>query len=107
MLAGYLKILGPQVVQRFPTVNTHPALLPAFPGAHAVRDALAHGVKITGVTVHWANPVVDAGEIIAQAAVPVLDGDDEARLRGRVQAAERPLYVATIGRLVRQLGVSV
>ena len=67
VLAGFMRILGPEVVGRFRIVNTHPALLPAFPGAHAVRDALAAGVATTGVTVHWVDEGVDTGPIIAQA----------------------------------------
>ena len=99
VLAGYMKILAPRVVDAFPTLNTHPALLPAFPGAHAIRDALAHGVKVTGATVHFATADLDAGPIVAQEAVPVLDGDDEATLHERVKAAERHLLVATVTRL--------
>ncbi|SBW28477.1 phosphoribosylglycinamide formyltransferase [Protofrankia symbiont of Coriaria ruscifolia] len=101
VLAGYMKILGKQVVGRFRTVNTHPSLLPAFPGAHAVRDALAHGVKISGVTVHWVDEGVDTGPILAQAAVDVEASDTEETLRTRIQAVERVLYVQTIGRIVR------
>ncbi|MCL2780598.1 MAG: phosphoribosylglycinamide formyltransferase [Actinomycetia bacterium] len=99
VLAGFMRVLGQQVVRRFRIVNTHPALLPAFPGAHAVRDALAYGVKITGVTVHWVDEGVDTGPILAQAAVAVADGDDEPALRARVQAVEKPLFVQTIRRL--------
>ncbi|MCK9900650.1 bifunctional phosphoribosylaminoimidazolecarboxamide formyltransferase/IMP cyclohydrolase [Frankia sp. Cpl3] len=101
VLAGYMKILGPQVIGRFPTVNTHPSLLPAFPGAHAVRDALAAGVRISGVTVHWVDEGVDTGPVIEQAAVPVGPEDDEDSLRARIQAVERGLFVAAIGRFVR------
>jgi phosphoribosylglycinamide formyltransferase 1 len=101
VLAGYMKVLGKPVIGRFPTVNTHPSLLPSFPGAHAVRDALAHGVKVTGVTIHWVDEGVDTGPIIAQAAVPVVSGDTEDTLRARIQAVERELYVDTIGRLAR------
>jgi formyltetrahydrofolate-dependent phosphoribosylglycinamide formyltransferase len=101
VLAGYMKILGKQVVGRFRAVNTHPALLPSFPGAHAVREALAHGVTVTGVTVHWVDEGIDTGPILAQAAVAVEPGDDEDRLRTRIQAVERVLYVDTIGRIVR------
>ncbi len=101
VLAGYMKILGKQVVGRFRTVNTHPSLLPAFPGAHAVREALAHGVKISGVTVHWVDEGVDTGPILAQAAVDVEASDTEDTLRTRIQAVERVLYVQTIGRIVR------
>jgi phosphoribosylglycinamide formyltransferase 1 len=77
-------------------LNTHPALLPSFPGWHAVRDALEHGVKVTGVTVHVATHQVDAGPILAQAAVPVLPDDTEATLHERIKAVERELYPATI-----------
>jgi len=101
VLAGYMKILDKQVIGRFRTINTHPSLLPAFPGAHAIRDALAHGVKVSGVTVHWVDEGVDTGPIIAQAAVDVRPGDTEDDLRGRIQAVERGLYVATIGEIVR------
>jgi phosphoribosylglycinamide formyltransferase-1 len=101
VLAGYMKILDAHVVERFPTVNTHPALLPSFAGAHAVRDALDHGVKVTGVTVHFADPAVDSGAIIAQEAVPVLSGDDEKTLHERIKAAEHRLLVESVGRLVR------
>ncbi|WP_083473836.1 bifunctional phosphoribosylaminoimidazolecarboxamide formyltransferase/IMP cyclohydrolase [Frankia sp. R43] len=101
VLAGYMKILGAQVIRRFPTVNTHPSLLPAFPGAHAIRDALAAGVRTSGVTVHWVDEGVDTGPVIAQASVPVLPGDDEDALRSRIQAVERGLFVDTIGRFVR------
>ena len=96
VLAGYMKVLGPAVVGRFRIVNTHPSLLPAFPGAHAIRDALAYGVKVTGCTVHEVDEGVDTGPILAQAAVPVVAGDDEDSLRGRIQATERVLYLQTI-----------
>ncbi|SNQ47929.1 Phosphoribosylglycinamide formyltransferase [Frankia canadensis] len=101
VLAGYMKILGRQVIGRFPAVNTHPSLLPAFPGAAAVRDALAAGVKVSGVTVHWVDEGVDTGPIIAQRAVPVEPGDTEDTLRVRIQGVERGLFVATIGEIVR------
>jgi len=99
--AGYMKLLGPAVLRRFTIVNTHPSLLPAFPGAHAVRDALAYGVKVSGVTVHVVDEGLDTGPVLAQAAVAVLDDDDEASLRERIQAVERPLYVDVVGRLAR------
>ena len=101
VLAGYMKILAPRVVERFPTVNTHPALLPSFPGAHAVRDALAHGVKVTGVTVHFADAAVDSGVIVAQEAVAVRDDDDEDSLHERIKVVERRLLVDTVARLAR------
>jgi phosphoribosylglycinamide formyltransferase-1 len=100
VLAGYMKVLGPEVVRGFRIVNTHPSLLPAFPGGHAIRDALAYGVRITGCTVHEVDEGVDTGPVLAQAPVPVLADDTEDVLRARIQAVERGLYVDTIGRLV-------
>ena len=102
VLAGFMRVLGPAVVRRFRIVNTHPALLPAFPGAHAIRDALAAGVEATGVTVHWVDEGVDTGPVIAQARVPVEPDDDEDTLRARVQAAEKPLYLATLRQLCQE-----
>ncbi|MFP5218208.1 MAG: phosphoribosylglycinamide formyltransferase [Actinomycetes bacterium] len=101
--AGFMRILGSAVLERFPhrVVNTHPALLPAFPGGHAVRDALAYGVKLTGVTVHLVDEGVDTGPVVAQAAVPVEPGDTEESLHARIQAVEQPLYVDAVGRLAR------
>jgi phosphoribosylglycinamide formyltransferase-1 len=104
VLAGFMRVLAPEVVERFRIVNTHPAMLPAFPGAHAIRDALAAGVTETGVTVHWVDAGVDTGPIIVQQSVPVLPGDDEDTLRVRVQAAEKPLYVQAIRQLCANLG---
>jgi formyltetrahydrofolate-dependent phosphoribosylglycinamide formyltransferase len=103
VLAGFMRLLAPAVVTRFRIVNTHPALLPAFPGAHAVRDALAAGVSTTGVTVHWVDEGVDTGPVIAQQPVPVEPGDDEQTLRARVQAVEKPLYVQTLKQLCQEL----
>jgi folate-dependent phosphoribosylglycinamide formyltransferase PurN len=94
------------VVRAFRIVNTHPSLLPAFPGGTAIRDALAYGVRITGCTVHQVDEGVDTGPVLAQAAVPVLDGDTEDVLRARIQAVERGLYTDTIGRLVAQVAVA-
>ena len=99
VLAGYMKILAPRVVEAYPTLNTHPALLPAFPGAHGVRDALAYGVKVTGATVHFATADLDAGPIVAQEAVEVRDDDDEASLHERIKAVERRLLVDSVTRL--------
>jgi phosphoribosylglycinamide formyltransferase-1 len=101
VLAGYMKILAGWVVAKWPTINTHPALLPAFPGAHGVRDALAHGVKVTGVTVHVVDEGLDSGPIVAQAAVDVLEGDDEASLHERIKTIERELLVDVVGRIAR------
>ena len=102
--AGFMRLLGVGFLARFPqrVVNTHPALLPAFPGAHAVGEALTYGVKVSGVTVHLVDEGVDTGPVVAQAAVEVMPGDDEARLRRRIQDVERPLYVEAVGRLARQ-----
>ena len=98
VMAGYGTILAKQIHDAFPgrILNTHPALLPAFPGWHAVEEALAAGVKITGCTVHVATLEVDSGPILAQEAVPVLPGDDADRLHERIKAVERRLYPATI-----------
>jgi phosphoribosylglycinamide formyltransferase 1 len=98
-----MRILAPEVVRRFRIVNTHPALLPAFPGAHAVRDALAAGVERTGVTVHWVDEGIDTGSVIAQLEVPVVAGDDEATLTARIQAAEKPFYVKAIHQLCQEI----
>ncbi|GAB3160585.1 phosphoribosylglycinamide formyltransferase [Myceligenerans halotolerans] len=104
VLAGFMRILAPEFLHRFEgrIVNTHPALLPSFPGAHGVRDALAHGVRITGCTVHLVDDGVDTGPILAQAAVPVQDGDDESTLHERIKGAERALLVETVGRIARE-----
>jgi phosphoribosylglycinamide formyltransferase-1 len=99
LLAGFMRVLAPATVSRFEMINTHPSLLPAFPGGHAVADALAHGVKISGVTVHRVDAGLDTGPILAQAAVPVLDGDTEDTLRQRIQEVEKPLFLDTIRRL--------
>ncbi|HEX3908506.1 MAG TPA: phosphoribosylglycinamide formyltransferase [Mycobacteriales bacterium] len=97
--AGFMKILGPTFLASFPRViNTHPALLPAFPGAHAVRDALAYGVTVTGATAHLVDSGVDTGPVLAQVVVPVLDGDDEARLHERIKRAEREMLVEVVRR---------
>jgi phosphoribosylglycinamide formyltransferase-1 len=93
-LSGFMRILSPAFIAAFEgrVLNIHPALLPAFPGAHAVRDALAWGVKVTGTTVHFADEHVDHGPIVAQACVPVLPGDDEETLHERIKAVEHRLY---------------
>ena len=98
VMAGFGTILGAAVHQAFPhrILNTHPALLPSFKGWHAVRDALAYGVKVTGCTVHVAILEVDAGPILAQEAVAVQPADDEASLHERIKAVERRLYPQTI-----------
>lgn len=103
VLAGFMKLLGPAVLERFPdrVVNTHAALLPAFPGAHPVRDALAYGVRVTGATVHLVDTGVDTGPVVAQVPVEVREDDDEAALHERIQSVERGLLVDVVGRLVR------
>jgi phosphoribosylglycinamide formyltransferase-1 len=101
VLAGFMRLVGAPVLERFPgrVVNTHPALLPSFPGAHAVRDALAYGVKVTGASVIQVDAGIDTGPILAQVAVPVRADDDEQTLHERIKAAERTLLVHTVGRL--------
>ena len=96
--AGFMKILGSGVLDRFDgrIINTHPALLPAFPGAHAVRDALAHGVKVTGSTVHFIDAGVDTGPIIAQQAVVIGPEDTEGSLHERIKQVERQLIVTVL-----------
>jgi phosphoribosylglycinamide formyltransferase-1 len=114
VLAGFMRILSPVAIERFPhrILNTHPALLPAFPGAHAIPQALAFGVKLSGVTIHFVDEEVDHGPIIAQETVEVLPDDTEDDLRARIQAIEHRRYPEVIdafaagrlsvaGRLVR------
>jgi phosphoribosylglycinamide formyltransferase-1 len=100
--AGFMRLLGPAFLDRFGgrTINTHPALLPSFPGVHGVRDALAYGVRVTGATVHLVDAGIDTGPILAQEAVPVLPADDEATLHERIKVVERRLLVDTIAALV-------
>ena len=106
--AGFMRILGAPFLSRFEgrVLNTHPALLPAFPGAHAVRDALAHGVRVTGCTVHLVDAGIDTGPILAQRAVEVLDTDDETTLHERIKVIERELLVQAVGRAVRS-GITI
>ncbi|MFI9028585.1 phosphoribosylglycinamide formyltransferase [Streptomyces sp. NPDC053560] len=101
--AGFMKILGKEFLARFGgrTVNTHPALLPSFPGAHGVRDALAYGAKVTGCTVHFVDDGVDTGPVIAQGVVEIRDEDDESALHERIKEVERSLLVDVVGRLAR------
>jgi phosphoribosylglycinamide formyltransferase-1 len=96
--AGFMKILGPRFLSRFMgrVLNTHPALLPAFPGAHAVPATLDYGVKVTGCTVHLVDAGTDTGPVLAQAAVPVHDDDDEASLHERIKVVERRLLAEVI-----------
>jgi phosphoribosylglycinamide formyltransferase-1 len=96
--AGFMKLLGPAVLGDFAgrVVNSHPSLLPRFPGAHAVRDALAAGVSTTGATIHLVDAGLDTGPVLAQRPVPVLPGDDEAGLHERIKTVERELLVQTV-----------
>jgi phosphoribosylglycinamide formyltransferase-1 len=91
VLAGFMRILSGAFVSRWPILNVHPSLLPSFPGAKAVEDALAHGVKVTGVTVHFVVEEVDAGPIVAQQAVPIEPGDTPDSLHDRIKAVEHRL----------------
>jgi len=104
ILAGFMKLVGPRFLDRFGgrCLNTHPALLPSFPGMHGARDALSYGVKVTGCTVFIVDPGIDAGPVIAQRPVLVQDDDDEAALHERIKVTERALLVETVGRMVRE-----
>ncbi len=103
ILAGFMRVLAPVAIDRFPNriINIHPALLPSFPGAHAVRDSLVHGVAVTGVTIHFVDEQVDHGPIIYQEAVPVLPDDDEATLRARLHEVEHRIYPEVVDALAR------
>ncbi|MGH3395567.1 MAG: phosphoribosylglycinamide formyltransferase [Streptosporangiaceae bacterium] len=104
VLAGFMKLVGPEFLRRLGgrLINTHPALLPSFPGMHAVRDALDHGVRLSGCTIFLVDEGTDTGPVIAQVAVPVQDDDDEAVLHERIKQAERVLLVDTVGRMARE-----
>ncbi|HEC08246.1 MAG TPA: phosphoribosylglycinamide formyltransferase [Acidimicrobiales bacterium] len=104
-MAGFGTVLGPALFDRFPgrVLNTHPALLPSFPGWHAVGQALEAGVKVTGCTVHIATAEVDSGPILAQEAVEVRPGDTEESLHERIKAVERQLYPATLAAFIDEL----
>lgn len=101
--AGFMRILGAEFLAAYGgrTVNTHPALLPSFPGAHGVRDALAYGVRVTGATFHVVDAGVDTGPIVAQTPVEVRADDDEASLHERIKVAERAMLVAQVGLIAR------
>lgn len=103
VLAGFMRVLGADAISRFPNriINIHPSLLPSFPGAHGVRDALAYGVTVTGVTVHFVDEHLDHGPIIAQEAVVVLPGDDEERLHARLQKVEHRLLPHVVTQLAK------
>jgi len=102
--AGFMKILGPGFLSGIagPMINTHPALLPAFPGIRGVADALAYGVKVTGATLHIVDDGTDTGPVLAQAAVPVEPGDSVDSLHERIKIEERRLLVSTVAALARQ-----
>jgi phosphoribosylglycinamide formyltransferase 1 len=104
VLAGFMKLAGAEFLDRFAgrCVNTHPALLPSFPGMHGPRDALAYGVKVSGATLFVVDAGVDTGAIVAQTAVPVEDDDTEQSLHERIKAAERAMLVDAVGRMVRE-----
>ncbi len=101
--AGFLKLAGPAFLERFGGryVNTHPALLPSFPGMHGAADALAHGVKVTGATLFMVDAGIDTGAIIAQRAVEVADDDDADSLHERIKVVERAMLVDVVGRMAR------
>ena len=98
--AGFMRVLSAECVSKFKIVNCHPALLPLFPGAHAVRDALAAGARKTGTTIHWVDAGVDTGAIIAQEEVEITPSDTEESLHERIKIVERRLYVATLQKLL-------
>jgi phosphoribosylglycinamide formyltransferase 1 len=102
--AGFMKLLGPPFLDAFGgrVVNSHPALLPSFPGMHGARDALAHGVKVSGATLFVVDAGVDSGAIVAQRAVPVHDDDDETSLHERIKVEERVMLVDVVGRMARE-----
>ncbi len=104
--AGFMKLLSADFLERFLTLNTHPALCPAFPGMHGPRDALEHGVKVTGATLFVVDAGIDTGPIVAQVPVTVEEGDDVASLHERIKTAERAMLVDAVGRIARD-GLSV
>ena len=99
-----MKLVGKRFLEVFEgrTVNTHPALSPSFPGMHGPREALEHGVKVTGCTLFVVDGGIDTGPIVAQAAVPVLDDDTESTLHERIKTAERATLVDAVGRMARE-----
>ena len=99
---GFMRILAPEFLSQFPTINTHPALLPNFPGAHAVRDALTAGATQTGCTVHWVDEGVDTGPVIAQKTLSILESDTETTLHERIKILERSLIVEVLTSLAAQ-----
>ena len=101
--AGFMRILAPQFVTTFKTINSHPSLLPLFPGAHAVRDALAAGAVETGTTIHWVDEGVDTGKVIAQQRIAIKANETEESLHERIKIIERGLIVATIPQILAEL----
>ncbi len=101
--AGFMRILSERITNKFKIINSHPALLPLYPGAHAVRDALTAGATETGTTIHWVDAGVDTGKIIAQERVEILPEDTEESLHERIKIVERGLIVATIAELLPTL----
>ena len=101
--AGFMRILSERITSRFKIINSHPALLPLYPGAHAVRDALAAGATETGTTIHWVDAGVDTGQVIAQERVEIHPEDTEESLHERIKIVERGLIVATIASLLPTL----
>ena len=101
-MAGYMTVFSPVMFEHYrnKVLNIHPALLPAFKGGQAVRDALVFGAKVTGTTIHFATEVMDEGPIVAQEAVPILDGDTEETLHERIKIVERRLYPETVRKLL-------
>jgi len=104
--AGFMKLVSADFLGRFLTLNTHPALCPAFPGMHGPRDALEHGVKVTGATLFVVDAGIDTGPIVAQVPVEVAEDDDVASLHERIKAAERAMLVDAVGRIARE-GITV
>ena len=104
--AGFMRILAPEYVAHFKVMNSHPSLLPSFPGAHAVRDALKAHATVTGTTIHWVDAGVDTGKVIASREVPILIGDTEELLHERIKIVERGLIVATISQVLDSLETS-
>ena len=104
--AGFMKLVSAEVLEKYVTLNTHPALCPAFPGMHGPRDALEHGVKVTGATLFVVDAGVDTGPIVAQVPVAVTEDDDVASLHERIKTAERAMLVESVGRIARE-GITV
>ena len=100
--AGFMRLLSEKVVNQFKIINSHPSLLPLYPGAHAVRDALAAGARETGSTIHWVDAGLDTGQIIAQERLEILASDTEESLHERIKILERGLIVATIAQLTQR-----